>query len=239
VQAGLSITNCLTFVATMKAYLKRRLSKRQYELMRMLSFEYKRWKCRVFAPKRYSTSETKFHLGSGARPLKGWLNVDMVDSDLNLDVAAGRLPFDDSQFDVVLSQHVIEHLTIEDELLPLLKECHRCMRKGGEIWLSTPDMEKVAKSYISHQNTDMIEDRKQRLPHWSLGDYPSQHFMNDMFHQGLEHRNLFDFGLLKWCLEQAGFVDVQRVDEAAILAAYPDVPARNDDYQSVYVKATR
>jgi len=223
----------------MKSYLKRKLSIRQYELARMLSYEFKRWRCRVGSPKRFETDLKKFHLGCGDRHLKGWLNVDLVGSDLNLDIGIGKLPFKDQQFDHVVSQHVIEHLTIQDELIPLLKECHRCMSAGGELWLSTPDMEKVARSYIEHNNTDMIKDRQERLPHWDLGGLPDQHFMNDMFHQALEHRNLFDEGLLTWTLQQAGFEKVERVDEAALLAKYPEFPPRKDDYQSIYVKATK
>ena len=223
----------------MKSFLKSKLSMRQYELLRMLAFEFKRWKCRISAPKRFETNETRLHLGCGDRHLKGWLNVDMFGSDLNLDFAAGQLPFADGQFDVIVSQHVVEHLTIEDEFLPLLRACCRVTKQGGEIWISTPDMEKVSKSYVSQENLDMIEDRKQRLPNWDMDGMPSQHFMNDIFHQQLEHRNLFDFELLKWCLEQAGFTNVLRVDEQKLLAKFPEFPERNDDYQSVYVKAEK
>lgn len=223
----------------MKKWLKENTSKRQYELLRMLAFEYKRWKCRVSAPRQFQTELTKLHLGCGDRLLENWLNVDMIGSDLNLDIADGRLPFENDQFDTIVSQHVIEHLTLEDELLPLLHECYRSMKSGGEIWLTTPDMHKVAKSYLDHQSSDMIEDRQKRLPDWNLGIYPDQHFVNDMFHQGLEHRNLFDFELLKWTLNQAGFTDVIRVEEKNLLEAYPEFPPRNDDYQSVYVKASK
>lgn len=223
----------------MKHYLKSNLSKRQYELLRMLSYEFKRWKCRVSAPKKFETHHTRFHLGSGARKLEGWLNVDLIGSDLNLDIADGSLPFRDGQFESIVSQHVIEHLTLEDELIPLLKECHRCMKIGAELWLSTPDMEKVARSYVEQKNRDMIEDRKQRLPNWDMDGMPSQHFMNDMFHQQLEHRNLFDEGLLTWTLNQAGFEQVERVDEPKLLERYPGFPSRDDDYQSIYVKAIR
>jgi predicted SAM-dependent methyltransferase len=223
----------------MKSYLKSKLSMRQYELLRMLAFEFKRWKCRISAPKRYETKHTKFHLGCGNRHLDGWLNVDMFGSDLNLDFATGELPFKDGQFQVIVSQHVVEHLTIEDEFLPLLKACFRVTKQGGEIWISTPDMEKVAKSYVDQKNVDMIEDRKERLSHWDMAGMPSQHFLNDIFHQQLEHRNLFDFELLKWCLEQAGYANVTRMDEAMLLSKYPEFPERKDDYQSVYVKAEK
>lgn len=191
------------------------------------------------SPKRFKTDHTKLHLGCGDRHLKGWLNVDMFGSDLNLDIARGRLPFDDQQFDVIVSQHVVEHLTIEDELIPLFRECHRSMKPGGVFWISTPDMEKVARSYIEQQNEDMIRDRQRRLPHWNLNGLPSQQFMNDMFHQQLEHRNLFDFGLLKWTLEQSGFSLIERVSEQELLTSFPEFPKREDDYQSVYITATK
>lgn len=223
----------------LKNILKRKFSQRQYELLRMAAFEAKRWKARVAAPSRFETKIRKLHLGCGDRLLAGWLNVDMVGSDLNLDMAIGKLPFADGQFDSIVSQHVVEHLSIADELLPLLRECHRTLVVGGSFWLSTPDMKKLAKSYLEQENRDMIADRKTRLPGWSLGDFPPQHFMNDMFHQGLEHRNLFDFGLMKWALEQAGFTRVEECDESMLLAAFPDFPPRHDDYQSLYVKANK
>ena len=223
----------------MKTYLKSKLSMRQYELLRMAAFEFKRWKCRVTAPKKFATELKQLQLGSGARPLKHWLNVDMIGSDLNLDIATGSLPFADNQFDVIVSQHVIAHLTLEDEFLPLLKECHRSLSEGGVIWLSTPDLEKVARSYVDHKNEDMITDRQQRIPDWNMGSIPSQHFMNDIFHQQLEHRNLFDLELLTWCLTEAGFKNVQRTDEKDLVEAHPEIPMRNDDYQSIYVRATK
>jgi len=223
----------------MKNWLKSKLSMRQYELMRMLAFEYKRWKCRLLAPGSFKTDKTKLQLGCGDRHLKNWLNVDMFGSDLNLDIATGKLPFESDHFSVIVSQHVVEHLTMEDELIPLFSECYRCLDKGGEMWISTPDMRKVAQSYIDHDSVDMIADRQTRLKGWNLDPYPSQHFMNDMFHQQLEHRNLFDFEMLQWMLNRVGFDLVERVNEADLLKTYPEIPVRNDDYQSVYVKAVK
>jgi len=165
--------------------------------------------------------------------------VDMVDSDLNLDIATGHLPFSDNQFEVIVSQHVVEHLTLEDELLPLLKACFRCMKSGGIIWISTPDMKKVAQSYLDNKSTDMIADRQTRIPNWSLGEIPSQHFVNDIFHQQLEHRNLFDFELLDWALKQAGFSHTTQISESELIQNHGDIPVRKDDYQSIYVRAQK
>jgi predicted SAM-dependent methyltransferase len=223
----------------MKKYIKSKVSKRQFELLRMLSYEVKRWKCRLTAPKVFDTKLKRLHLGCGDRRLTGWLNVDLWGSDLNLDIATGKLPFSENQFSEIVSQHVIEHLTLEDELIPLLMDCHRVLEQNGTLWLSTPDLEKVAVSYVNHRNTDMIEDRRKRLPEWTLGDMPPQHFMNDIFHQQLEHRNLFDAELLEWCLRKAGFMRIDRVSEEHLIQTFSDFPRRNDDYQSLYLKATK
>lgn len=223
----------------MKGYLKNRLSVRQYQLLRALSYEWKRWKCRVFSPKKFKTEKTHFHLGCGDRHIDGWLNVDLFESDLNLDIANGKLPLESGHFRAIVSQHVVEHLFIEDELIPLLKECFRILELGGELWLATPDMEKSIRSYIDHLNLDMIEDRQKRLPHWSLHQYPHQHFMNDLFYQDGEHKNLFDYGLLEWTLRQSGFSIVDRVSETEMLRRFPAFPPRRDDYQSLYVRAVK
>lgn len=207
--------------------------------MRQLAYEWKRFVCRVASPRRYTTHHTRLHLGSGARRLDGWLNVDLVDSDLNLDIAYGQLPFANAQFNLIVCQHVVEHLSLDDELIPLLKQCHRCLQTDGKFWISTPDIEKAVYSYVHHKNADMVADRQKRLPQWRLGHMPSQHFLNDLFHQNLEHRNLFDFELLQWALTQAGFTQVDRVSEAELLKALPEFPPRFDDYQSLYVLATR
>ena len=193
-------------------------------------------------------STPRLHFGCGATRIDGWLNVDVVHSDHDVDLASGRLPWADATFDVAMSQHVIEHLELRSELLPLLRDLRRVLKPGGEIWLSCPDIEKVCRSYQDHRMRDLIEDREERsqafwVKPWTLDGevglegVPSSHMINSLFHQGFEHRNLFDLELLRWLLELAGFRDVERVDEGRLRAAYPEVPLRGDDAQTLYVKA--
>jgi hypothetical protein len=84
---------------------------------------------------------------------------------------------------------------------------------------------------------DLVADRLSRWPEYALHGAPPSHFLNDLFHQSGEHRNLFDFALLEWALKETGFVGVERAEEAALLARYSDFPARGDDLQSLYVRA--
>jgi 2-polyprenyl-6-hydroxyphenyl methylase/3-demethylubiquinone-9 3-methyltransferase len=48
---------------------------------------------------------------------------------------AEKTPFEDSSFHLVVCNHVIEHVKKPENII---KECHRVLKKGGELWLGTP-----------------------------------------------------------------------------------------------------
>ena len=190
----------------------------------------------------------RLHFGCGSTQVQGWLNVDLTHSDQNVDLTAGPLPWPDGTFDVAASQHVIEHLELTSELLPLLTELSRVLVPGGELWLSCPDMEKLCRSYLEHRMRDLVEDRERRSRlHWKrpwtldaevgIAGVPTSQMLNSVFYQGHEHRNLFDFELLEWALRRSGFTEVERTDETAWLERFPEFPSRGDDAQSLYVRA--
>ncbi|WP_461081358.1 class I SAM-dependent methyltransferase [Streptomyces deserti] len=179
----------------------------------------------------------RVHLGCGTRRVAGWLNCDISRSDLNIDLLARRLPLPDNCADVIVSQHVIEHLELHEQLIPLFHEMRRILKPDGKVWLSCPDMEKICAAYMHDRGAGLWEDRRKRFPHFTLNGAPVQHLVNDFFHQKGQHRNLFDLELLTWALGKAGFQSVRRVCEADLLAAHPEFPERNDDMQSLYVMA--
>lgn len=215
---------------------KRVFSTRTRKLMefdiRRLQARLKRYKHKAVMP-----LSTKLHLGSGKRRVAGWLNVDVLGSDFDIDFASGRLPWPSRVFDCVVSQHVIEHLDLNEEVVPLFGELRRVLKPGGEIWLSCPDIDKICRSYLERRMADLLEDRKPRWPSYSLEGMPPSQMINDLFHQRGEHKNLYDFELLAWALTTAGFVDVRQVVEADLLERFPEFPARQDDRQSLYVRA--
>lgn len=53
-------------------------------------------------------------------------------------VAGTALPFDDATFDVVLTNHVIEHVGDEDAQLAHLREVRRVLRDDGVAYLAVP-----------------------------------------------------------------------------------------------------
>ncbi len=206
---------------------------------RALKFDWARLRARLSSNGTPQPSSRSLHLGCGGRRVPGFLNVDVRGSEWDVDLALGRLPWDDHSFDSVVSQQVIEHLELEHELKPLLRELHRVTAPGGAVWLACPDMESICRSYLRDGGAALLADRRQRWPGFSLGGLPPQQMVNVLFHQAGEHVNLFDFGLLQFLLVDAGFRDVTRKAEAELLAAFPAFPRRDDDEFSLYVRAER
>lgn len=182
----------------------------------------------------------RLHLGCGSRRVPGWLNADLERSEHDLDVAGGRLPWRDAVFTDVVAEHLVEHLELGTELVPLLRELRRVVRPGGELWLSTPDLARICRAYVEDGAVSLLRDRRARWARFDLGaGVPASQLVNHLFHQDGEHRNLLDEALLGWALTEAGLPTWTRVDEAALLARYPGFPARGDDAQTLYVRVIR
>ena len=182
-------------------------------------------------------SKNRLHLGCGRHNVAGFLNVDLEGGDEQVDLACGHLPWVDSSFEVVVAQHVIEHLEMTTELIPLLREVRRVSEPGAELWLSCPDMEGICRAYVQGDLARFVLDKVLRCGSGCFETSPPQNLLNYLFHQRGEHKNLFDFALLRWTLEQTGFTSCTRTSEKQFLERFPGFPPRNDDLQSLYVRA--
>jgi predicted SAM-dependent methyltransferase len=215
----------------------------QYEVfsprtVRLMKFDTLRLAARLKHPTTPITPPvTRLHFGCGKRIVNGWVNADVVDADVLVDLAGGRLPWKDSVFESSVSQHVIEHLELASELLPLLHELRRIAKPNAELWLSCPDMEKVCRSYTEHKGEDLRREFIRLFPKSKDCPEPPQHVINSVFHQEGEHKNLFDFDLLRYACETSGFGECQQLTEADFLKQYPDFPPRDDDWHTIYVRA--
>ena len=223
----------------MRSFIKRCLfSLLSGRTIRAIRFDLWRLKARIRNHRRkIDPAFDRLHLGCGSRKIPEWLNVDVCGSDFDVDLAKGFLPFNDNVFAAVVSQHVIEHLELTEELLPLLEELHRCCRPGAIIWLSCPDLEKTCQAYFDDKGQSFVQDRMERFPGFDLNDAPSQQIINLIFVQDGEHRNLLDFELLTFLLKKSGFSQIERRTERDLLEAHPHFPKRNDDLHSIYVSA--
>lgn len=205
--------------------------------VQLLAFDTKKIPVRVrtiLSQRRVQPLSDQLHLGCGNRRVSGWLNVDIRKSDYNLDISCGKLPWKTSSFKVIVAQHLMEHLELKVEVIPLLKELRRVATPTAELWIVTPDLERIINSYMTTQCVDLIRDRQSRFPGFTI-EGPPQQMLNVCFHQNGEHKNLFDFELLSWVLRQGGWECSKRTREQEFLNRFPGFPSRGDSHSSLWV----
>jgi hypothetical protein len=90
------------------------------------------------------------NLGCGSRYHPEWTNVDRRPSGPGVivyDIRKG-IPFPDNSFDAVYHSHFLEHLSRKEAAL-FLKECFRVLKADGIIRVAVPDLEVIARYYLT------------------------------------------------------------------------------------------
>jgi SAM-dependent methyltransferase len=86
--------------------------------------------------------EVDLNLGCGNYYVDDWVNVDLADNGVRVDVAHDirlPLPFDRNAADRVYMGHVLEHVPF-DALVPVLAEVRRVLVSGGLACIVGPDV---------------------------------------------------------------------------------------------------
>lgn len=94
--------------------------------------------------------EAWLHLGCGKRPLRRWINIDVLPYAPGPDVLwdlRRPFPLPDDSIDLIYSEDLIEHLEFAKGR-QLLGECYRVLRPGGMMRLLTPNLRPVAEAYV-------------------------------------------------------------------------------------------
>lgn len=136
----------------------------------------------------------RLHLGCGKKKLEGWINCDLHDSDMDMDIR--KLPFEDNSAEEIMAIHVCEHFYVHD-ILDVLREWHRVLKPGGMIALELPCLDKVIAHFLNGSPANMTLWPLYGDPHTHKDGEPALH---------------------KWCwsmisfhrlLEQAGFTEIK------------------------------
>lgn len=111
-------------------------------------------------------------VGCGKNKFEGAVGLDnnpRTDADVIHDLGDVPYPFEDSEFDLVVTRHVIEHVP---DAVAFVEELHRITRPGGRIEILTPH----------YTNPDWANDPTHR-----------NHFNSYSFNSFIPERQVFDF----------------------------------------------
>ena len=78
------------------------------------------------------------HVGAGLRKIKGAVTLDInpgLTPDVVWDLNQFPYPFGDNTFDIVVCEHVLEHL---QHVISVMEELHRVSKPGGKVWVRVP-----------------------------------------------------------------------------------------------------
>jgi predicted SAM-dependent methyltransferase len=162
-----------------------------------------------------SEKGTRINIGCGKNPIQGWINLDVVSHPgvYFWDCRSG-LPFSEDAVAAIYSEHFFEHLHLESEARPFLRECLRCLQPAGVLRLVVPDAGEYVRAYNSPW--EMLADMRplDRVADgwrdkWLGQVYQTRmQFLNAIFRQGYEHKYAYDAETLVLIMRQAGFADV-------------------------------
>jgi predicted SAM-dependent methyltransferase len=152
---------------------------------------------------------TWINLGCGRRPLRGFLNVDLLEApgvDLVADVG-GPLPFADGSADLLYASHVLEHLPTA-RVPEVLREWRRVLRDGGRLLVAVPDLERIARLLLARPGWFTPPNQP-----WVGVVYGGQHDELDF------HKTGFTTIWLAALLDEAGFGSIERVERFSEIGA--------------------
>ena len=155
----------------------------------------------------------KLHIGAGGNELAGWLNTELCPRGEQIFLDATKpFPFDDNVFAFIYTEHMIEHIPLDDAET-MLAECFRVMAPGATIRIVTPDLEFLTtllalpappelRDYIAYSI-----DEYRIHAHGPEGTAVFNHFVRAWGHQ-----HIYTAASLGALMSRAGFECVQRCE---------------------------
>ena len=163
-----------------------------------------------------NSKSIKLHLGCGKRDFgKDWISIDGGDFAHLHSHDIVNLPFDDNSIDLIYCCHVVEYFD-RDDVVKLLFEWNRVLKKDGILRLAVPDFETMARLYVE-------------------GKFPLQNFLGPLYgkmkmlDKWIYHKTSYDFHDLKTVLEDSGFINIHLYDR------WETDHAQFDDHSAAYL----
>lgn len=159
----------------------------------------------------------KIEVGSGGYPQPGYFHIDVDERmpDLQAVCRMGdeQIPLNDGSVGEILSNHSIEHVSwLKVDFV--VKDWCRVMAPGGKLFLRTPDLEFICKTYMGKKTTrESVTDESamvERFGNWGPAEWANVKLFAGQNYAGNFHYLCFDFAMLKSLLSRNGFEKIER-----------------------------
>jgi len=143
----------------------------------------------------------------------------------------GGLPFPAGSFDAAVGIHVLQDLAYLD-VVPVLRELHRVLRRGAVLRLGLPDLERALDAY-----------RRSHAAYFHVPDADAASLGGKLVAQLVWYgsvRTPFTFDCVAEMLAKAGFTNVRRCAFGDTASGDPELASLDDRArESLFVEAER
>jgi len=117
----------------------------------------------------------KIDLGGAINKPVGYTSVDInPKADIVCDLERSELPFQNNEVNELRASHTLEHI---ENLIPLMNECWRILKKDGTFWIAVPKF----------PHTDAVRDPTHK-----------RFFVKESFDYFTEKYSYLDYGIKLW-----------------------------------------
>lgn len=160
----------------------------------------------------------KMQIGCGPNLFDGWLNTDIDCNDKIAYLNAGaKFPIESDSFDFVYSEHLFEHLKVEQQI-NMLSESYRILKKGGILRIATPNIDFLFDIFAkptSSESKHYVDWAVKNIPHLKsvknlvVNDQEHYVYVINNFFKAWGHQVIHNFDSLSKLALQCNFSQVR------------------------------
>jgi len=201
---------------------------RKFLQMAKLEIIYSKLKLKQILTSKYIDINKEYlSIAPGNKTNINFINIDLykypgVDYQCDCRI---KLPFRDESIKGIFTEHFVEHLDYIEEFPYFLLECFRILKSDGILRIITPDATKYFECYLK-SNLQEMEKIRNVEPGY-------------LFHQGIEHKFIFDYETLSLSCMNARFRKVYRYDYKKGQEPYLLLDSEHRKLESLYVEVTK
>ena len=144
-----------------------------------------------------------------------WKIMDLHDgADIQVNLEEDLFPLDDNSINNIYSSHCIEHIE-PNKLRQVFSEMYRVLKKNGKVRVIVPSFKKGVFYYffmpwkfqekmMPRINSNTPDTKMSRLSSWFATE-------TNQINGTPGHKSAWDFELMKTYLEEAGFINIQKM----------------------------